>query len=170
MASVVERTNAKPKPVTPDGYERFLAYAALLLLAAILLALGRGFDEWGKIPWTVWAHLSTVLVAVALTPVMLLRRRGDARHRLLGRIWVIALVATAALSFAVRGINHGGLSYIHLLSAFTLVQVPLLWWSARNHRVAAHRIGVRGVVTGGLLVAGFFTFPFGRLLGHWLFG
>jgi len=170
MASVVEQSKARPKSLTPDGYERFLAFAAIALLATILIALVRGHAEWGKIPWTVWAHLSTVLVAVALTPVILLRRRGDARHRLLGRIWVAALIATAALSFAVRGINHGQLSYIHLLSAFTLVQVPLLWWSARNHKVAAHRTAVRGMVTGGLLVAGFFTFPFGRLLGHWLLG
>jgi uncharacterized membrane protein len=29
---------------------------------------------------------------------------------------------------------------------------------------------VRGMVTGALLVAGFFTFPFGRMLGAWLFG
>ena len=170
MASVVELTKPRPKALTPDRYERFLAFAALALLTAILIALVRGHAEWSKVPWTVWAHLSTILVAVALTPVMMLRRRGDATHRLLGRIWVVALIATAALSFAVRTINHGHLSYIHLLSAFTLVQVPLLWWSARTHRVAAHRTAVRGMVTGGLLVAGFFTFPFGRLLGHWLFG
>jgi uncharacterized membrane protein len=28
----------------------------------------------------------------------------------------------------------------------------------------------RGMVLGALLVAGFFTFPFGRLMGRWLFG
>jgi uncharacterized membrane protein len=43
-------------------------------------------------------------------------------------------------------------------------------WAARTHRYAAHRRAVRGMVTGALLIAGFFTFPFGRLLGHWLFG
>ena len=32
-----------------------------------------------------------------------------------------------------------------------------------------HRGSVRGMVTGALLVAGFFTFPFDRMLGHWLF-
>jgi len=29
---------------------------------------------------------------------------------------------------------------------------------------------VRGLIIGALLIAGFFTFPFHRLLGHWLFG
>ena len=59
---------------------------------------------------------------------------------------------------------------IHIISAVTLVLVPRLVWTARHHRVAQHRRAVRGLVTGALLIAGFFTFPFDRLLGHWLFG
>lgn len=166
MAGVVEQPRVS---LAPDRFEKLLAIGSLVLLAAIAAALVRGAHEWPRVPSSVWAHLVTVVIAVALTPVILLRRRGDAMHRLLGRIWVIALIATAALSFNVRGINHGQLSWIHFLSAFTLVQVPILWWSARNHRVTAHRFAVRGMVTGGLLVAGFFTFPAGRMLGHWLF-
>jgi uncharacterized membrane protein len=48
--------------------------------------------------------------------------------------------------------------------------VILLVWYARRHQVARHRGAVRGMVMGALLVAGFFTFPFGRLMGRWLFG
>ena len=55
-----------------------------MLLAAVPIALAKGWGEWGRIPSTVWAHLLAI--------------------------------------------------------------------------------------TGALLVAGFFTFPFDRLLGHWLFG
>jgi uncharacterized membrane protein len=36
--------------------------------------------------------------------------------------------------------------------------------------VARHRRTIRALVIGALLVAGFFTFPFGRMLGVWLFG
>lgn len=110
----------------------------------------------------------TIMVALALTPVILLGRRGTGRHRLLGRIWAGAMVLTALLSLFVRTINPGHFSLIHLLSLFTLVQVPLIVWSARTHRVERHRGAVRAMVTGALLVAGFFTFPFHRLLGHWL--
>ena len=46
----------------------------------------------------------------------------------------------------------------------------MIVWRARTHRVAAHRRSIRGIVIGALLVAGFFTFPFDRLLGSWLFG
>lgn len=76
---------------------------------------------------------------------------------------------TALVSFAIRETSHGNFSLIHILSVFTLVQVPIIVWSARTHRVAIHRRAVRGMVIGALLIAGFFTFPFDRLLGHWLF-
>ena len=80
------------------------------------------------------------------------------------------MTLTALLSFNLRVINPGGFSFIHLLSAWTLIQVPIIVWTARTHNVVRHRRAVRGMVIGALLVAGFFTFPFGRLMGNWLFG
>ena len=53
---------------------------------------------------------------------------------------------------------------------WTLLQVPVIVLAARRHDVARHRSAVRGMVLGALLIAGFFTFPFNRLLGQWLFG
>lgn len=153
----------------PDAYERILAVAAVVLGATVVVALIRGRAEWGLIGWPVWAHLVTVMAALALTPVMLLRPRGDRRHRLLGRVWVTAMLLTAALSFDVRQSHPGHFSVIHLLSAYVIVAAPMIWWTARTHRVKAHRRQVRGMVTGALIIAGFFTLPFGRLLGHWLF-
>jgi uncharacterized membrane protein len=163
-------TSSKTKPITPDRFERILSAGALILLGFVVVALLRGIPEWARVPWQVWPHLLTIIVALALTPIMLLRRRGDSPHRLLGTIWLIAMLLTALLSFNLRLINHGGFSLIHILSVWTLIQVPLIWWTARTHRVALHRRSVRGMVTGALLIAGFFTFPFNRLLGHWLFG
>lgn len=161
---------ARANPVAPDTYERILAIGAIILLAAVVAALAKGYPEWPRVPMEVWPHLITVMIALVLTPIQLLRRRGDRPHRRLGTIWVIAMIATAALSFRVREINHGGLSLIHVLSAFTLFAAPLAWWSAHTHNIRVHRRAVRGTVTGALLIAGFFTFPFDRLLGHWLFG
>ena len=154
----------------PDLFDRMLAVAALLLLAFVLTALWRGRAEWGEVPPVVWGHIATIVVAIALTPVMLLRPRGDRLHRRLGWAWVSAMALTALLTFGIRGMNQGGFSLIHILSAWTLVQVPLIVWSARAHNHRRHRNTVRGMVAGALLIAGFFTFPFDRLLGHWLFG
>ena len=159
----------RPLSLAPDWYEKLLAAGSIVLLVAVAVALWKGRAGWARVPPVIWPHLLTIIVAVALTPVMLLRRRGDPRHRVLGFIWVAAMLATAASSFFIREIGDGGFSLIHLLSIWTLIQVPLLWWFARRHNVAAHRGSVRGLVTGALLIAGFFTFPFNRLLGHWLF-
>ncbi len=48
--------------------------------------------------------------------------------------------------------------------------MPLIVLAARRHQHAKHRAAVRGMVTGALIIAGIFTFPFERLMGHWLFG
>lgn len=152
-----------------DLYERLLAVAAIVLAAAALVAIARGAAEWARVPGVVWLHLATVLLATVLTPVILLRRRGDARHRLLGRVWVAAMLATAAISLFVHG-SGSRFGPIHILSLVVLATAPALWWSARQHQVARHRRLARGLVTGALVIAGFFTFPFDRLLGHWLLG
>lgn len=157
-------------PLAPDSFERVLAAGAMLMLAAVLVALVRGRAEWDTVPPLIWVHLVTIIVALGLTPVMLLRRRGDARHRMLGRIWALAMALTAAISLGIRQLNHGNFSLIHLLSVFTLVQVPIIVITARNHNIKRHRRGVRAMVSGALLIAGFFTFPFGRMMGTWLFG
>ena len=163
-------TTPQVKPLAADAYEKFLAVASIALLLTVLTALVRGHAHWGEIPWPIWAHLVTILTALVLTPVQLLRRRGDSLHRLLGRIWVIAIFLAAAFSFLIHTINKGGFSFIHILSVYVILSAPVIWWSARTHRIALHRGNVRGMITGALLIAGFFTLPFGRLLGTWLFG
>lgn len=169
MATVQDIGMRQARPFTPDGFERFLAVGAIVLLAAVLAAIVRGHARWGEANLPIWLHLGTIMIALALTPTMLLRPRGDRLHRRLGRIWVAAMIATAALSFVVRNVNPGGFSFIHILSAWTLVQVPIILFSARAHNVIRHRRAVRGMVFGALLIAGFFTFPFNRMLGAWLF-
>lgn len=169
MATITPAVGKKPKSIAVDAYERVLSVGAIVMLGFVLVALAKGQARWAEIPWTLWVHLATMIVALALTPVILLRRRGDRPHRWLGRVWVAAMLLTALVSLAIRLSSHGGFSIIHLLSIWVLIQVPILWWSARQHNVARHRSGVRGMVTGALLIAGFFTFPFGRMLGQFLF-
>ncbi len=158
------------KPLAPDRLERVLGWAALVLLAAALAAIVRGRAGWGAVPLAIWLHLATVIMALALTPVILWQKRGTRLHRRLGTIWAATMFISALDSFWILETNHGHFSVIHLLSAFVAVQTPRLVLTARAHDHAAHRRTVRGLVIGGLLTAGALTFPFHRLLGRWLFG
>lgn len=169
MATLATETTRR-HPLAPDLYERGLAVGAIVLFGIVVLAIARGAAQWHLVPLIVWAHLSTIMVAVALTPVMLLRPRGTASHRTIGWIWISAMILTAAISLFVYNPDRGRFSYIHILSVWVLIQVPIIAWSAHTHNIRRHRIGVRAMVTGALLIAGFFTFPFGRMLGSWLFG
>ncbi len=166
----LEQPAARPISLAPDRFDRILAGAALVLLAAVATAIWRGRAEWPELPLVLQGHILTIIVAVALTPLMLLRRRGNRLHRRLGWVWAAAMAGTAALSFGVRELSGGALGFIHILSAWTLIQVPVIVWAARSHDVAHHRGAVRGMVTGALIIAGAFTFPFERLMGRWLFG
>lgn len=164
------RKGRKKAKLAPNLFEKILAVLAVAMLLAVVAALAAGAGHWGRLPALVWFHLATIGVALVLSPVILLRRRGDKWHRRSGYVWAAAILATAVASFWIRGANPGRLSSIHLLSAFTLMLLPLVILAARRHRVAAHRLGIQAAVAGTLLVAGFFTFVPGRILGDWLLG
>ncbi len=158
------------RPLASSVFERALAYGCMALLVIVGAALVRGSSEWGRVSALIWLHIGTIIVCLALTPILLLGRRGARRHRQLGYLWVAAMSATALLTFGIRDANHGGFSPIHMLSAITLTQAPMLAWHAHMHRVDAHRYTVLSLVGGALLIAGLFTLPFGRMLGRWLLG
>ncbi len=169
MATRILEERVAVKSIAPDLFEKILSTGALFLLGCVMIAITKGKPEWRQIPTNVWLHLATIGAALSLTPIMLLRKRGDRLHRTLGWIWVSGMFLTAALSLDIRLVNRGSFSIIHILSVWTIIQVPLIVWHAKNHRVEKHRRSVRGMVLGALLIAGFFTFPFGRLMGQWLF-
>lgn len=158
------------KSIAPDGFEKLLGCLALVLLGFAIAAVAKGQHQWQYLPWQLWVHLATLAVVLAVTPVMLWRKRGDGTHRLLGWIWASCMFVTALISFDLRMVNDGEFSLIHILSVITVIGVPVLVISARRRDFRRHRGQVRGFVIGALLVAGFFTFPFNRLLGSWLFG
>jgi uncharacterized membrane protein len=163
-----------------SGLERALPNTLLAGLSAILafaalVAVSKGQGQWGKVPPLVWLHLLTVVTATVLTPIQLLRAKGTANHRVLGYLWAGSMFLTAAISLTFKsgkpdslGVFSGDFSVIHILSVIVLIQVPRLVIAARNHDHAAHERGVRGIVIGALLIAGFFTFAFNRMLGDWL--
>ncbi|MGH1577414.1 DUF2306 domain-containing protein [Planktotalea sp.] len=114
-------------------------------------------------------HVVCAVLSLVLTPVILLRRKGDRVHKLLGRFWVLVMALTALSSFAIHDIRLIGLfSPIHLLSLLTLYSLAGAIYQARAGRIQAHKSHMIGAM-GGLLGAGLFTLIPGRLMSQVFF-
>jgi uncharacterized membrane protein len=109
-------------------------------------------------------HLSAALIALVLGAWQLVAARGSARHRVLGRVWVLAMAITAKLGWDWLG----GYSWIHGLSLWILLSLTMAVVAARRRAFASHRGWMVGSY-GGLVGAGMFAaLDPGRVLGHWL--
>lgn len=116
-----------------------------------------------------WAHLLTVAPALLIGTFLMLRAKGTAAHVWLGRLYMMLMLATAIISFWVRGLNGENLSPIHALSAWTIVSVLVGWWAIRTGRRRLHRGFMIGLYA-GVLIAGAFTLLPGRALNQFFFG
>jgi uncharacterized membrane protein len=114
------------------------------------------------------AHTLVAFAAFLIGMGMLARRKGDSTHRLIGRIWVGLLSATALSSFFIK--TSGQFSWIHLLSVMTLVFIVRGVLHARNGRIKDHKSTMISLYFGSLIIAGLFTFAPGRLLNRLVFG
>ncbi len=115
-------------------------------------------------------HLTSVLPAIPLGLYVLLTRKGGARHRLLGRIWMALMVSTALSALFIRHLNHGGFSWIHIFVPVTILSAWAAIASARAGRIAQHRNRLIGMYLGALLIPGAFAFAPGRVMWVWAFG
>ena len=89
-------------------------------------------------------HVAAAVVSVGLGVVQLVRCKGDLRHRLLGRVWVVLMLWTAVSSFWIRHLRDGAFSWLHVLSVVTLCTVTLGVVNIRRGRVQAHRGNMTG--------------------------
>jgi uncharacterized membrane protein len=111
-------------------------------------------------------HLVAALVALLAGIAILARAKGTPSHRLLGRVWVGAMAATALSSFAIT--YNGHFSWIHALSAWTLLSLVMGVRAIRAGRLAAHRGWMLNTYA-GLAIAGAFTLLPSRLIGRFFF-
>lgn len=115
-------------------------------------------------------HMLTVVPSVPLGMAMLVMRKGDRRHRWVGRLWMALMAVTAASTFFIAETRPGQFSLIHILSVVTLIAVPRAIHAARTGRIDQHKRGVILLYTLALMIAGGFTFVPGRLMYLWAFG
>jgi uncharacterized membrane protein len=115
-------------------------------------------------------HAFAAMGAFVVGLVQFVGPKGTTIHRTLGWMWVLAMVTIAASSFWINGIKQvGNYSWIHGLSIFVLVMLPLGVLAARRHRVSAHRKTMIGLFAGALVIAGLFTLMPGRIMHQVVF-
>lgn len=117
---------------------------------------------------TVLIHLCSVLPAIPLGLWVLLARKGDATHKLLGRIWAVLMLSAAVSAIFIRNANHGQFSWLHLFVPLVFITLFRAIRAVRLGNIAAHRNRMWGMYVGALLLPGLLAFLPGRLLWHWL--
>jgi uncharacterized membrane protein len=116
-------------------------------------------------------HAFAATAAFALGIVQFAAPKGTLPHRTVGWIWVGLMAVVAVSSFWIHEIRLlGPWSPIHLLSIMVLVLLPVAVVAARRHNVSRHRKTMIGIFTGGLVIAGLFTFLPGRIMHAVVFG
>jgi uncharacterized membrane protein len=122
----------------------------------------------------VYLHLGTVVPAFVIGTFQLFRHKGTPSHKLLGKIYMLLMLATGLITLAMpaevgpRFLGHFG--FIHAFSFLTLYNVPAAYFAIRRGNVRVHRANMIGLYAGGILIAGAFAFSPGRMLHEWLFG
>ena len=121
-----------------------------------------------------YLHLATVLPAFGIGAFQLVRRKGTRNHRVLGRIYMLLMLATGFITLSMPAkvgpqfFHHFG--FIHFFSFLAIFGVPLAYFAARRGYIRAHRFAMLSLYLGGILIAGAFAFSPGRMLHKWLFG
>lgn len=157
---------------------RMMAGVALLVYAVIsyLMLAGGGpvrfrvdFTLLLQSPLVLQAHVAAAVITFAAGCVLLAGAKGRAMHKALGYVWVVSMAVTAVSSFFLQSLNPGNFSFIHALSAWTMIILPMGLAAARRKNIAAHRKHMTGMFMGGLVIAGLFSFLPGRLMWHLFF-
>lgn len=125
---------------------------------------------WRALPPQTQIHILAAMTALAIGLVIWLLPKGRGFHKPLGWAWVSAMAATATSSLFMTGLNGDAYSFIHLLTGWTLIALPMGVFAIRNRNVLAHRRAMTGMFVGGLLVAGGLTFLPGRFMFQLFFG
>lgn len=118
-------------------------------------------------PPVIQIHVVAALLALAGGTVVAVMRKGTARHRQTGFIFVVGMLVTAISSIWIR--TGGHFSWIHLLTLLTLISLPYAIIMRRRGNIGAHGKAMLGLFA-GLAIAGAFTLLPGRLMHAAVFG
>jgi uncharacterized membrane protein len=115
-----------------------------------------------KIPAVLWLHVGAALSALVIGFALLVGVKGRSFHKVAGWTWAACMMTVAISSFWL--LDNGHFSYIHFLSGWVSIAVPMALAAVRRQDLATHRAMMTRIFMGGLIIAGAFTFVPGRLM------
>ena len=108
------------------------------------------------------SHVIAALFVLLIGPFQILRRRRDRIHRTMGYLWVAAMYYVCFSSFWI--VTAGHFTWLHGLSAFTIVTVTLGLVGAVRGNIRAHLGNMVGSYIGIAVAFGFAVAVPGRAI------
>ncbi len=103
----------------------------------------------------VQVHIILALVAILVSPAILVLKKGSKLHKLLGKFWALIMLGLALGSFGINSFDMPyGVSPIHIVSVIVLISVPLGVYHIRRGNLRGHKQAMLGTMIGGILGAG----------------
>ena len=129
------------------------------------------WQVFAKLPLVTLIHIGGATSSLVLGGIVLFGPKGTPGHKMMGRIWALAMVTTALSSFFMKSFAPmlGQFGPIHILSVWTLYSLPRAIWYIRQGDVEGHLKTMRGLYF-GLCLAGLMTFIPGRTFYALIFG
>jgi uncharacterized membrane protein len=123
-------------------------------------------------PWLMQWHLATVLPATILGAWLLLGKKGDTRHRTLGKLYLGLMLVTALSTIGMPAYVGPPLQLgpVRLFVPRTLHGVWSALATVRRGDIQGHKRAMVGLYVGALLIAGALSFAPGRLMHRMFFG
>ena len=151
-----------------------VSIAGFTMTFLCLIALGRGalgmvpqLVHYYKLPIII--HVATVLPCIPLGLYILLARKGTPRHRMLGKIWLLLMLATATSAIFIQ--SSGGFSFIHIFVPITFHAAWNTIATARKGDIAGHKKHLVITYLAALMIPGIAAFALpGRLMNVLLLG
>ncbi len=123
-------------------------------------------------PLVIQLHVACAVPALVIGPFALFRTRRDRIHKVLGRVWIVAMLGLALTGLTIPSeiavLWH--LGPIHLLSFFTIYGVIEGFSHIRRGNIASHQAAMRNLWFGALGLGGLLTLLPGRVLNRMVFG
>jgi uncharacterized membrane protein len=144
-----------------------MSFAVLWALARAGMGMVDGLEHYAKLP--VMIHVAAVLPTIPLGGYLLLARKGTARHKQLGKVWLVLMLITATSAIFIK--TSGSFSWIHLFVPLTFHAAWKVMATARAGDIRAHKNHLVRTYLLALMIPGIAAFVApGRLMNMMLLG